>query len=107
MGQNKMSGNGPFSKKCTEWLEEHLGCYKALLTPSCTASLKMTALLTEVCPGDEVIMRSYTFVSTANVFALRGAPIHSVIVDPETMNIATSTIENAITANTKVIVVVH
>ncbi|HLR40048.1 MAG TPA: dTDP-4-amino-4,6-dideoxygalactose transaminase [Virgibacillus sp.] len=107
IGQNKMSGNGPFSKKCTEWLEEHLGCYKALLTPSCTASLEMTALLTEVGPGDEVIMPSYTFVSTANAFALRGASIRFVDVDPDTMNIAPSTIENAITANTKVIVVVH
>src|SRR5690625_83416 len=107
IGQNKMSGNGLFGKKCTNWLEERLDCQKALLTPSCTASLEMTALLTEVGPGDEVIMPSYTFVSTANAFALRGASIRFVDVDPDTMNIAPSAIENAITSDTKVNVVVH
>src|SRR5690625_7245697 len=78
IGQNKMSGNGPFSKKCTEWLEEHLGCYKALLTPSCTASLEMTALLKEVGPGDAVIMTSYTFVSTPITLVPRGSQLRHV-----------------------------
>src|SRR5690625_6940581 len=78
--QNKMSGNGPFSKKCTEWLEERLDCQKALLTPSCTACLAMTALLTDVGPGVEVIMHSYTFVSMAYAFVLCGASLTFVDV---------------------------
>jgi dTDP-4-amino-4,6-dideoxygalactose transaminase len=105
--QNKLSGNGPFSGKCTAWLEERLQTPKALLTPSCTAALEMAALLTGVTAGDEVIMPSYTFVSTANAFALRGASIRFTDVDPDTMNIDPLKIEQAITANTKVIVVVH
>ncbi len=105
--RNKLSGNGPFSGKCTAWLEERLQTPKALLTPSCTAALEMAALLTGVTAGDEVIMPSYTFVSTANAFALRGASIRFTDVDPDTMNIDPLKIEQAITANTKVIVVVH
>lgn len=105
--QGKLSGNGPFSEMCVNWLQEHLHCQKALLTPSCTAALEMTALLTEVGEGDEVIMPSYTFVSTANAFALRGASIRFVDVAPETMNISPEAIEQAISVNTKVIVVVH
>ncbi|MFD1037579.1 dTDP-4-amino-4,6-dideoxygalactose transaminase [Virgibacillus byunsanensis] len=107
MTQSKLSGNGPFGQKCTNWLEKHLDCEKALLTPSCTAALEMTALLTEVSEGDEVIMPSYTFVSTANAFALRGASIRFVDVEPSTMNINPVKIEEAITEHTKAIVIVH
>ncbi|MEC5423045.1 dTDP-4-amino-4,6-dideoxygalactose transaminase [Virgibacillus sp. C22-A2] len=103
----KLSGNGPFGKKCTNWLENQLNCKKAILTPSCTAALEMTALLTETGAKDEVIMPSYTFVSTANAFALRNASIRFVDVDPATMNIDPKQIEAAITERTKVIVVVH
>ncbi|WP_404454671.1 dTDP-4-amino-4,6-dideoxygalactose transaminase [Virgibacillus necropolis] len=103
----KLSGNGPFGKKCTEWLEDRLKCKKALLTPSCTAALEMTALLIKANEGDEIIMPSYTFVSTANAFALKGAAIRFVDVQTETMNIDPVAIENAITERTKAIVVVH
>ncbi|ASK62588.1 dTDP-4-amino-4,6-dideoxygalactose transaminase [Virgibacillus phasianinus] len=103
----KLSGNGPFGKRCTDWLENHLNCEKALLTPSCTAALEMTGLLIEATGGDEIIMPSYTFVSTANAFALRGASIRFVDVEPETMNIDPAAIERAITKHTKAIVVVH
>ncbi|MFD2209265.1 dTDP-4-amino-4,6-dideoxygalactose transaminase [Virgibacillus halophilus] len=102
-----MSGNGPFSKKASGWLEKHLGTQRALLTPSCTAALEMAAILTNAGPGDEVIMPSYTFVSTANAFALRGAAIRFVDVKKETMNIDPVQIEAAITEKTKVIAVVH
>lgn len=105
--QEKLAGNGPFGKKCVSWLEEHLGCEKTILTPSCTAALEMTALLTEVKEGDEVIMPSYTFVSTANAYALRGAQIRFVDVDPATMNMDPEQVEAAVTDRTKVIVVVH
>lgn len=104
---NKLSGNGPFGKKCTLWLEEKLNCDRAILTPSCTAALEMTAILTEVGKGDEVIMPSYTFVSTANAFALRGASIRFVDISPGTMNIDPDKIKEAITERTKAIVVVH
>ena len=66
------AGDGPFTKKCEAWLEEHLGCRKALLTHSCTAALEMAAILADIQPGDEIIMPSFTFVSTANAFALAG-----------------------------------
>ena len=102
-----LKGNGPFGKKCTTWLEDHLSCPKAMLTPSCTAALEMTALLTDVGEGDEVILPSYTFVSTANAFALRGAGIRFVDVDPATMNIDPEKVAQAITKRTKAIVVVH
>ncbi|WP_077328237.1 dTDP-4-amino-4,6-dideoxygalactose transaminase [Virgibacillus siamensis] len=105
--QTKLSGNGPFGKKCAEWLEQQLKCEKALLTPSCTAALEMTALLIDAGPGDEIIMPSYTFVSTANAFALRGASIRFVDVDPATMNVSPSAVKAAITSKTKAIVVVH
>ncbi|UJL45466.1 dTDP-4-amino-4,6-dideoxygalactose transaminase [Virgibacillus sp. NKC19-16] len=107
MQQEKLAGNGPFGKKCVSWLENRLGCEKAILTPSCTAALEMTALLTEVGEGDEVIMPSYTFVSTANAYALRGAQVRFVDVDPDTMNVDPEQVEAAITDQTKVIVVVH
>ncbi|WP_067727177.1 dTDP-4-amino-4,6-dideoxygalactose transaminase [Oceanobacillus damuensis] len=105
--QKKLSGNGPFGMKCMSWLEHHLDCQKAILTPSCTAALEMTALLTEVGEGDEVIMPSYTFVSTANAFALRGASIRFVDISPDTMNIDPKKIAEAITERTRAIVVVH
>src|SRR5699024_605287 len=105
--QNKLSGNGLFGQKCTSWLEATFGCEKAILTPSCTAALEMTALLTELSAEDEVIMTSYTFVSTANAFVLRGAKVKFVDVVPETMNIDPETIVKAITKRTKAIIVVH
>ncbi|TFJ94230.1 dTDP-4-amino-4,6-dideoxygalactose transaminase [Lentibacillus salicampi] len=107
IANQKLSGNGPFGKKCTDWLEDYLGCRRAILTPSCTAALEMAALLTETGPDDEIIMPSYTFVSTANAFVLCGAAIRFVDVEPETMNISPEAIEAAITDHTKAIVVVH
>lgn len=104
--QDKLSGDGHFSKLCHGWFDAKLGA-KTLLTPSCTAALEMAALLIEVGPGDEVIMPSYTFVSTANAFALRGAKIVFVDIRPDTMNIDETLIEAAITSRTKAIVPVH
>jgi len=104
---NKISGDGYFGKKCQAWFEEKLGCQKTLLTPSCTASLEMAAILIDIQPGDEVIMPSYTFVSTANAFVLRGAKIVFVDIRPDTMNIDEALIEPAITPKTKAIVPVH
>jgi dTDP-4-amino-4,6-dideoxygalactose transaminase len=107
MQSNKISGDGYFGKKCQVWFEEKLGCPKTLLTPSCTAALEMAAILLDIQPGDEVIMPSYTFVSTANAFVLRGAKIVFVDIRPDTMNIDETKIEAAITAKTKAIVPVH
>ena len=107
MQSAKISGDGGFGKKCQTWFEEKLGCKKALLTPSCTAALEMAAILFDIQPGDEVIMPSYTFVSTANAFVLRGAKIVFVDIRPDTMNIDESLIEVAITTKTKAIVPVH
>lgn len=104
---SKLSGDGFFGKKCQSWFEENLGCTKALLTPSCTAALEMAAILLDIQPGDEVIMPSYTFVSTANAFVLRGAKIVFVDIRPDTMNIDENLIEVAITSKTKAIVPVH
>lgn len=103
----KLSGDGHFGKKCQSWFESRLGCKKALLTPSCTAALEMAAILVDIQPGDEVIMPSYTFVSTANAFVLRGAKIVFVDVRKDTMNIDEEKIEAAITSKTKAIVPVH
>jgi len=103
----KISGDGEFTRRCHRWFEERLGCPKALLTTSCTHALEMTAILIDIQPGDEVIMPSYTFVSTANAFALRGAKIVFVDVRPDTMNIDETLIEDAITDKTKAIVPVH
>lgn len=107
MENNKLSGNGPYGRKCSEWLEENLKTPRALLVPSCTAALEMSALLMDIEDGDEVIMPSYTFVTTANAYVLRDAFIRFVDVDPETMNIDPDAIEAAITPQTKAIVVVH
>lgn len=102
-----LSGDGEFTKKCHAWLESEIGCYKALLTHSCTAALEMAAILADIQPGDEVIMPSYTFVSTANAFVLRGAVPVFVDIRLDTLNIDESQIEAAITPNTKAIVPVH
>jgi dTDP-4-amino-4,6-dideoxygalactose transaminase len=107
MRSSKMSGDGDYTKRCHDWFEEQVGCKKALLTPSCTQALEMAALLLDIQPGDEVIMPSYTFVSTANAFVLRGAKIVFVDIRPDTMNIDECLIEAAITPKTKVIVPVH
>ncbi len=107
MRSSKQSGDGPYGLKCQKWFEQRLGCAKSLLTPSCTHALEMAAILIDIMPGDEVIMPSFTFVSTANPFVLRGAKIVFIDVRPDTMNIDESLIEAAITAKTKAIVPVH
>jgi len=102
-----LAGNGEFTKRCTRWLEERIGVRKALLTHSCTGALEMAALLSGVGPGDEVIMPSFTFVSTANAFALRGATPVFVDVRPDTLNLDDTQVEGAITRRTRAIVPVH
>lgn len=102
-----ISGNGKFTKVCEKWFENNLFCKKTLLTPSCTHALEMAAILLDIKDGDEVIMPSYTFVSTANAFALRGAKIVFVDIRQDTMNIDETKIEVAITNKTKAIVPVH
>ena len=102
-----LAGDGPFTKKCSEYLEQTTGSQKALLTHSCTAALEMNAHLMDLNPGDEVIMPSYTFVSTANAFALRGAIPVFIDIREDTLNIDENLIERAITPKTKAIVVVH
>ena len=104
---NMFSGDGPFTKKCHEWLEINTGSKKALLTHSCTAALEMAAILADIQPGDEVIMPSYTFVSTANAFVLRGGVPVFVDIRFDTLNINENLIEAAITSRTKAIVPVH
>ncbi len=107
MRSNKISGDGYYSQKCQTWFKNQLGCEQALLTGSCTHALEIAAILIDIHPGDEVIMPSYTFVSTANPFVLRGAKIIFVDIRPDTMNIDETKIEFAITAKTKAIVPVH
>lgn len=107
MQSNKISGDGYFGKKSQAWFEKSLGCIKTLLTPSCTAALEMAAILIDIQPGDEVIVPSYTFVSTSNAFVLRGAKIVFVDIRPDTMNIDETKIEAAVTSKTKAIVPVH
>lgn len=103
----KICGDGMFTKKCNAWIEETTGTKKALLTTSCTHATEMAALLAEIKPGDEVIMPSYTFVSTADAFVLRGAKAVFVDIRPDTMNIDENKIEAAITERTKAIAPVH
>jgi len=103
----QLAGNGQFTRRCQAWLQDRLGAPKALLTHSCTAALEMCALLLDIRPGDEVIMPSFTFVSTANAFVLRGATPVFVDIRPDTLNIDESRIEAAITPRTKAVVVVH
>lgn len=102
-----LAGNGAFSKRCSGWLRDRIGSDLALLTHSCTAALEMAAILSGVGPGDEVIMPSFTFVSTANAFVLRGATPVFVDVRPDTLNIDETRIEAAITPRTRAIVPVH
>jgi len=102
-----LAGDGPFTKRCHAWLERHTGAPKVLLTHSCTGAMEMAALLLDLQPGDEVIMPSYTFVSTANAFALRGAVPVFVEVRPDTLNLDESLIEAAITPRTRAIAPVH
>ena len=104
---NHYSGDGPFTKKCNSVLKENTNSCKVLLTTSCTHALEMAAILIDIKSGDEVIMPSYTFVSTANAFVLRGAKIIFVDIRPDTMNIDESKIEDAITIKTRAIVTVH
>lgn len=104
---NKICGDGAFTKRCSAWMKENLGTKYALLTTSCTHALEMAAYLSDIQPGDEVIMPSYTFVSTADAFVLRGARIVFVDIRPDTMNIDETLIESAITEKTRAIVPVH
>lgn len=103
----KLCGDGPFTKKCSAWMKERFQSQAALLTTSCTHALEMSAFLCGIRPGDEVIMPSYTFVSTANAFVLQGAKIVFVDIRPDTMNIDETKIEAAVTERTKAIVPVH
>ncbi len=103
----KICGDGPFTKECSRWIEEKTGASKALLTTSGTHALEMAALLCDIQPGDEVITSSFTFVSTANAFVLRGAKIVFVDIRPDTMNIDEKLIESAVTEKTKAISPVH
>nr|WP_314267488.1 dTDP-4-amino-4,6-dideoxygalactose transaminase [uncultured Moellerella sp.] len=107
MVSGKLCGDGGFTKLCEEWMEQRFHCPKVLLTPSCTASLEMAAILLDIKAGDEVIMPSFTFVSTSNAFVLRGATIVFVDICPDTMNIDETKIEAAITERTRAIVPVH
>jgi dTDP-4-amino-4,6-dideoxygalactose transaminase len=102
-----LAGDGPFTRRCHAWLEQRAGCEKALLTHSCTAALEMAALLLDIEPGDEIIMPSYTFVSTANAFVLRGGVPVFVDIREDTLNLDERLIEEAITPRTKAIVPVH
>lgn len=104
---NMLAGDGPFTKRCHNWLEQNSGCSKALLTHSCTAALEMAALLLDIQPGDEIIMPSYTFVSTANAFVLRGGVPVFVDIREDTLNLDERLIEAAITSRTRAIVPVH
>ena len=107
INNHKICGDGPLTKECHAWLEKKTGAAKALLTTSCTDALEMAALLLDIKPGDEVILPSFTFCSTADAFALRGAKLVFVDIRPDTMNIDENKIEDAITEKTKAIVPVH
>ena len=107
IANRKICGDGPFTKKCSEWIEQRFGTKKALLTTSGSTALDMAALLCDIRPGDEVILPSFTFSSTANSFVLAGAKLVFVDIRPDTMNIDENKIEEAITERTKVIAPVH
>ena len=107
MVEEHLSGDGPFTKRCQRWLEETLGCSRAFLTHSCTGALEMAAILCDIQPGDEVIMPSFTFVSTANAFVLRGGVPVFVDIRPDTLNIDEKLIESAVTKRTRAIVPMH
>ena len=105
--KGQLAGDGIYTKLCQGWLEERTGCRKALLTHSCTAALEMAAILANIQPGDEVIMPSYTFVSTANAFVLRGGVPVFVDIRPDTLNLDETKVEEAISPRTRAIVPVH
>ncbi len=107
LASGRISGNGSFSMRCAERLVQRIGSHAALITPSCTAALEMTAILADLQPGDEVIVPSFTFVSTANAFAMRGAVPVFVDIRDDTLNIDVRAVEQAITERTRAIVVVH
>lgn len=107
INKQKLCGDGFFSKQCQTWFEENFDCLKTLMMPSCTHALELAAMLINIQPGDEVIMPSFTFVSTANPFVLRGAKIVFVDIRKDTLNIDETKISNAITKKTKAIVPVH
>ncbi len=107
MDSLQMSGDGPFGRRCQTWFEQHLGCPRALLTPSCTHALEMCGFLLDIQPGDEVILPSFTFPSTANAFALRGARLVFVDIRPDTLNLDEAKLEAAVTERTRAIVLVH
>ncbi|MGA7304154.1 MAG: dTDP-4-amino-4,6-dideoxygalactose transaminase [Rhodothermales bacterium] len=107
ISQGRLAGNGPFTKRCQALIESRHGVHKSLLTHSCTGALEMAAILADVGPGDEVIMPSFTFVSTANAFVLRGARPVFVDIRPDTLNLDEGQVEMAITPRTKAIVPVH
>lgn len=107
IASGKISGNGMFAERCTAWLRARVGAPAAFLTPSCTAALEMAAILADVGPGDEVIVPTFTFVSTANAFAVRGARLVFVDADERTLNLDVQAVARAITPATRVIVVMH
>lgn len=107
MASGSMCGDGPFTKQCHAWLEQRLGVHRALLTTSCTHALEMSALLLDIAPGDEVIVPSFTFVSTVNAFVLRGATPIFADIRPDTLNLDEQRLEDLISPRTKAIVVVH
>src|SRR5690606_28557435 len=102
-----LSGDGPFTRRCRQLLQDVLGVRASLLTTSCTHALEMTALLLNIEPGDEVIIPSFTFVSTANAYALRGGRPVFIDIRPDTLNLDESRLEELITPRTKVIIPVH
>ena len=105
--QGHLSGDGPFSKRCHAWLEKNTGCERAFLTHSCTGALEMAAILAGIGPGDEVILPSYAFVSTANAFVLRGGVPVFVDIRPDTLNLDETKLERALTRKTRAIVAMH
>ena len=107
VANGRLSGDGEYTHRCQEWLEANLGCAKALLTHSCTGALEMAALLCDINPGDEVIMPSFTFVSTANAFALRGATPVFIDIRPDTLCLDETALNAALTPKTKAVVPVH
>jgi dTDP-4-amino-4,6-dideoxygalactose transaminase len=107
LAAGKLAGNGPMTQFCQAWLEEATGCARALLTQSCTSALEMAAIIGEIGPGDEVIMPSYTFATSASAFALRGAVPVFVDIRPDTLNLDEKLVEDAITPRTRAILAVH
>ncbi|HOJ13258.1 MAG TPA: dTDP-4-amino-4,6-dideoxygalactose transaminase [Deltaproteobacteria bacterium] len=105
--RGQLAGDGYFTRRCHGWLQEKLGCTKALLTHSCTAAIEMASILADIGPGDEVIMPSFTFVSTANAFVLRGGVPVFIDIRPDTLNMDETLVEQAVTRRTKAVVPVH